>query len=251
MRISTVFCASCVSTCVLTSAIAQNTIVNTESNVTNVAVGSGSSVNSGINIGGSSVNQAVVGNGKTAVKEIKLENFSVVEADGAFEIQINVGKTSSIQIKSDENIIPLVSAAISSGTLKIGLTKSITVSKPIVLVIEAPAKFAGVTLGGACSGIVKGIAADVFSVALNGSANLTASGTANSLQSTLNGSNRLESKDLKIKDASVSITGAGDAVVNATASLKVSITGSGSVDYYGNPPKIDKQIVGVGSVTAK
>jgi hypothetical protein len=61
----------------------------------------------------------------------------------------------------------------------------------------------------------------------------------------------LDAAELHVKTATISSTGASKADVNVSESLKVSITGAGKVTYEGNPPTIDKQISGAGSIRHK
>src|SRR2546430_11434980 len=48
------------------------------------------------------------------------------------------------------------------------------------------------------------------------------------------------SESLQTKAAELSVTGAGDARVAVSDTLKVSITGAGKVEYLGNPPHIER-----------
>ncbi|MEO8738398.1 MAG: DUF2807 domain-containing protein, partial [Casimicrobiaceae bacterium] len=50
--------------------------------------------------------------------------------------------------------------------------------------------------------------------------------------------------------ASLDISGAGKALVNAASLLKVEISGAGAVQYIGNP-RIEQEISGVGKITRR
>jgi hypothetical protein len=56
---------------------------------------------------------------------------------------------------------------------------------------------------------------------------------------------------LQTKTAELSATGAADADIAVSDTLKVSITGAGKVIYSGNPPTIEKHITGAASVRHK
>ena len=59
---------------------------------------------------------------------------------------------------------------------------------------------------------------------------------------------RFDNFELDRKTAELSVTGAGDARVAVSDTLKVSITGAGKVEYIGNPPHIEREITGAGSI---
>jgi hypothetical protein len=67
----------------------------------------------------------------------------------------------------------------------------------------------------------------------------------------MTGASQLAADRLQTKTAEISTTGAGDADVAVTDTLKVAITGAGKVTYSGNPATIKKQITGAGSVRRK
>jgi hypothetical protein len=66
----------------------------------------------------------------------------------------------------------------------------------------------------------------------------------------MTGASQLEAGGLQTRAAEISTTGAGDAEVAVAETLKVAITGAGKVTYTGNP-KIEKHIIGAGSVHRK
>ena len=67
----------------------------------------------------------------------------------------------------------------------------------------------------------------------------------------MTGASDLRAKNLQTKSAEISTTGAADAEIAVSDSLKVSITGAGSVAYHGNPPHIEKHVTGAGSIRHK
>src|SRR6266568_1526911 len=67
----------------------------------------------------------------------------------------------------------------------------------------------------------------------------------------LSGASDLKARALQARVVQISITGAGSAVVNATDTLRVAITGAGDVTYFGNPKTVEKHITGAGSIRHK
>jgi hypothetical protein len=64
----------------------------------------------------------------------------------------------------------------------------------------------------------------------------------------LNGSGDVDAKNLISRDADVTITGSGNIGVTAKQSLSVTLTGSGDVNYYGHPVRLEKELTGSGEV---
>jgi hypothetical protein len=64
----------------------------------------------------------------------------------------------------------------------------------------------------------------------------------------MTGASDLRAESLQTKSAQLSVTGAGDARIAVRDTLKVSITGAGKVEYIGNPPHIEREITGAGSI---
>jgi hypothetical protein len=67
----------------------------------------------------------------------------------------------------------------------------------------------------------------------------------------MTGASELTASALQTKTTEISTTGAANAEVAVTETLKVAITGAGKVSYSGNPATIEKHISGAGSIRHK
>jgi Putative auto-transporter adhesin, head GIN domain len=90
-----------------------------------------------------------------------------------------------------------------------------------------------------------------FAIESTGATRVQLDGAVDDLVTDMTGASKLDANGLRVKTATISSTGASKADVNVSESLKVSITGAGKVTYAGNPPTIDKQISGAGSIRHK
>lgn len=86
---------------------------------------------------------------------------------------------------------------------------------------------------------------------IRGSGNVTAAGSADSLDMTLSGAGKVAMKDLTAQVANVSVCGNGYVVATATKSADISIYGSGNVELYGNPESQSSDVRGSGRVIQK
>jgi hypothetical protein len=64
---------------------------------------------------------------------------------------------------------------------------------------------------------------------------VTLDGTVDELLADMTGASELNAKGLRTKTAEISTTGAADAEISVSETLKVTITGAGNVSYYGTP----------------
>ena len=83
---------------------------------------------------------------------------------------------------------------------------------------------------------------------LSGSGKVEASGTANMVKASITGSGRVMAADMEAKRCQVRISGSGDVEINVKEELDADITGSGSVNYKGNPSKVNSHASGSGKV---
>ena len=87
-----------------------------------------------------------------------------------------------------------------------------------------------------------------FTANVSGSGNLTASGSGTSCSVDVSGSGNVRAKEYGCTDAIVSVSGSGDAVVNASATVSVTLSGSGNLDLWGSATIVNRSVVGTGEV---
>lgn len=77
--------------------------------------------------------------------------------------------------------------------------------------------------------------ADSMSIKVDGAGEFDINGDVDTFSAEFNGAGELRAKELVCKDASISISGAGDVEISCTGTLSTDISGVGSVGYYGSP----------------
>lgn len=107
-----------------------------------------------------------------------------------------------------------------------------------------------VGIGGAGDVEVTGIDADSVEVTIDGAGDVELSGEAASLDITIDGAGEVDTDALRVGDAVVAISGAGDAHVYVTGTLRVELSGVGSVRHRGGA-EVESEISGLGEVTAE
>ena len=96
--------------------------------------------------------------------------------------------------------------------------------------------------------IVLNIKATKTKASVTGSGDVTLKGSTNTLEASVTGSGDFHGSDLESNDTDVSVTGSGDAKVVCNGNLKARVSGSGDINYKGNPITEDTKVAGSGSI---
>jgi hypothetical protein len=174
-----------------------------------------------------------------------------------------------VEIKTDENILPLIKTEVKGDLLEISHENYNL--RPTTLEIQLSMKrLRGVTISG--SGDVSGqsafeadefraeingsgkmdlaVVASRLATQINGSGSMALTGKADEHQAKINGSGSIRAFGLESKKASISIAGSGDCSLCTSEFLTASISGSGDVIYTGSP-RVESRVKGTGSVKAR
>ncbi|MEY2479941.1 MAG: hypothetical protein QOI04_868 [Verrucomicrobiota bacterium] len=188
----------------------------------------------------------VRGNGHIKTDQRTISAFAEIEAHGAFEIEWHSGSP-ALSVTTDENLLGYIDSEINGDRLRLHSTRRLSPSHKIKVVVSS-AGLNGAHLTGATQLKANQISGDKFYLKSTGASEIILSGTVNELLGSMTGASELNSKSLQAKIVEISTTGASDAEVTVSDTLKVSITGAGDVSYFGNPPHIEKHITGAGSI---
>lgn len=98
-------------------------------------------------------------------------------------------------------------------------------------------------------GLVADIAvANKLDIGISGSGKFEARGSANSVKASISGSGRVKAADLETNACDIKIGGSGSVEINVKSELTANISGSGSVNYRGNPSHVNANSSGSGKV---
>jgi hypothetical protein len=107
-----------------------------------------------------------------------------------------------------------------------------------------------IRLGGAANISIDSLEAKYLDVKIPGAGNIKIKGKVIGQSVHLGGVGSFVAGELESQDAKVRITGVGKAVVRVSENLDISLTGLGSVDYYGKP-RVTQNVSGFGQVTSR
>lgn len=191
----------------------------------------------------------VKGNGKARTEQRTVPAFEGLSLGGALEVEVTVGGKQSVELSGDENVLPLIRTRVVKGALIVDSKESYSSKTPLRLRITTP-KLSSLSASGACNGTVKGIAARRFAVDVSGASSFELTGTAESVAFDLSGTGAIAARGLTAPTVSASVSGAGQIDLTATSTLAASVSGVGSIEYWGKPGSVSKNVSGVGSIEA-
>ncbi|WP_333694943.1 head GIN domain-containing protein [Flavobacterium sp.] len=215
--------------------------------------------------------EKIKGNGKISSKEIKTNSYETLSIGGSFHVTLIEGAEGNIKLTGEENILEYVVVECTDSELKIHTEKGfqLQTSKGNKIEIQIPIQeihkinLAGsgkivsnfklksnelsVTLAG--SGNIKlDLQTTNVEVKLAGSGTIELKGQTQKLVAGLAGSGTLKAQDLITETSTVSVSGSGKINTFCSEFIEAKVAGSGSIDYLGNPKKVDTKVAGSGKI---
>jgi hypothetical protein len=209
----------------------------------------------------------ITGSGNVTSETRNLSNFEYVSLTMPATLIVRNGEVHSVKIEADDNVLPLITSDVRSGTLTLSYgqlcvrpsgTIRITVTAPVLNEVAMTGtgsiKSDGTLTSESLAARITGagdmdlaVETSSLTTTITGKGNVTLHGTARDHTIFLPGVGSVDATGLMTEWTTVEIFGSGDAKVNASTALTVKITGTGNVLYSGNP-RIDQTITGTGSV---
>jgi hypothetical protein len=211
------------------------------------------------------------GNIQTETRDAGAFKAITVEYPGA-EIIVQQGDRETVEIEADDNLIPQLSTEVLSERLTIKNVEtdwkaSVNPSRPMKIAVTVrdlneialPAPVGNLEVNDLQAGTLKlvvsggaqvrlnGIQVDLLYSDLSGAGDIQASGTVDELKLILSGFGSFNAADLKSNKATIELSGMGDATVRVEEELAATITGAGSIKYFGNP-HVEQKVTGAGTV---
>lgn len=186
------------------------------------------------------------GNGRVVSDQKNVEDFSEVQAGGAFDIDWRNGPP-SLRITTDENLLEYIDTDVSNNRLRLRTRERLRPTHGIKVIVTSATR-KGAKLSGAVDLIASQLSGPKFYFKSTGASDVRLDGNVDELFADMTGASDLNAKNLHTRKVEISTTGAADAEISVSEVLRVSITGAGSVYYYGNPPTIEKHVTGAGTI---
>lgn len=213
----------------------------------------------------------VRGSGDVVAETRAISDFNKVSLDGIGQLIIAQGRTESLEIEAEDNIMDQLKSEVSDDTLILGFEevswrKRVIPTENIIyrLTVEDLTEIEINGLGdldlttlettslkleidGAGEIKISNLITDNLEVNINGAARISISGEVTSQSVKINGTGSYGAEDLLSQSTAIEIDGLGDAKVWVIETLDISIDGGGNVDYYGSPI-VSQDVNGLGEI---
>lgn len=216
--------------------------------------------------------EKVIGQGPVVTEERNVAAFTMIEAEFPGDVVLVQGANQMVKAQAQENIINDLYTTVNNGILKIklrnglrlttGTSLKVYVTIPVIERIslmgsgnvtadQVNSPDMDIKLTGSGNLEIGNLEANAVYSELTGSGNMSiAGGTTHDLKARLTGSGDFKAQNFSTVDAEVTLTGSGSATVRASNTLKAVISGSGNINYYGNPA-VTQNITGSGRLKKK
>jgi hypothetical protein len=214
----------------------------------------------------------IKGNGNTITQTRQTANYDKVSVAGSFDVQLVRGEEGDITLKGEENLLEYIEVYVKNNVLILKVKDNINLSSSWnkTITIEVPVnEIAGVKLSGsgdistqttlkatdfnaAVSGsgdISLSIEATNLYIQVSGSGDIDLSGSAEDLSVKVSGSGDVNAYGVVAQDATVTVSGSADVTLTVKGTLNAKVSGSGDIQYKGNPKKVASKVSGSGDVT--
>ncbi len=221
---------------------------------------------------GSYFGGSVPGSGKMVSQSREVDGFQTISIRYPAEVVIQQGESELVTVIGDDNLLQQLGTSTSGGVLTIENTESnwsqrVNPSQTVKIKITVK-DLRELDFSAAGDVSVDGLKTDSLKVVVSGAGTLTlsklelgqldcrlsgagsiqAAGVADDMQLRISGVGSFDGADLKSQTADAGISGAGSAELWVERSLNATISGTGSINYYGAPTTITKHVSGLGSI---
>jgi hypothetical protein len=187
------------------------------------------------------------GSGHPTTSTRAVASFSRIELSGAPDLDVVIGSPASVTVNTDDNLQPIIETTVANDTLRIRPTHPYSSPYGCIVTVTIPS-LASLSACGSGTVHVANLSTDKFTLAVVGSSEIGLTGNVTDADFSLKGSGSIVAPDLVTQNLKLVLHGSGHALVHATGTLDVQLTGSGYVHYVGQPTQIQRQLTGSGSL---
>ena len=216
----------------------------------------------------------VKGNGNEVTIERSVGSYESVALSGWFDVELVSGSEGELTLTGEENLLEHVVTEVKNGKLQIRTERGyqlkpsswksggiqitvpvesieeVTLSGSGDIVGKTPIKAMRFHAGLTGSGDISlEIDSDDLEATLSGSGDIELSGSAERFEVRVSGSGDVKAFELEADEVEATVSGSADIRVTANQVLVARVSGSGDINYRGNPSKVDSKTSGSGDIT--
>jgi hypothetical protein len=194
------------------------------------------------------------GSGNIVTDRRRTADFHGISVGGAFTVEVKIGSPTEVTVEADDNVIALIETKVDDGILKIRTKNGSSFNDAHFKVFVTVPELSSINSSGAANvkvlgplksnekisldasgaaGITASLDAPEIEAEITGAANMELSGRTRDYSAEVSGSGELKSGGLRSENTDVHVSGAGNAHVHASVSLKADASGAGNIYYKG------------------
>jgi hypothetical protein len=210
----------------------------------------------------------MVGNGNIVESERTVSSFEKIDSGGSAEVRFHLSQEYRVVVTTDSNLQKIVKINTRNNVLSIGTKNGHSYSFTKWIVDVYCPTLTGISISGSGSfrstdkitvstfeltvsgsGKIDGpIECEAFSATISGSGKINLSGNSKESNITISGSGELNANNFIVKNSTILVTGSGEGNIYVTKYFKANISGSGTINYRGNPQQVESNITGSGKL---
>lgn len=209
----------------------------------------------------------ITGTGSVQKETRSVESFHAIDLQISGDVEVTTGENYSVEILAQPNLLPILLTKVEGGTLRIYSDENFNTSEGIMVKVTAPAFDHFFIDGSGSIRVMNGLKSDsitlkvggsgdiicpqsdfrVIHTWIDGSGTIELGGKATDMESDISASGDVKAKNLITNTLKVNISGSGSVTAEVLKALNVSISGSGDV-FYSGTPSVETSVSGSGSV---
>ena len=191
------------------------------------------------------------GGGDRVTETREVAAFDRLEVADDVDVEVVPGDGREVRVFGGEDVLDRVETTSRDGLLRIDVRDRGIVIGPDPLGdvrVQVPSSTLGaVKIGGSGDVELTGIDVPAIEIEIEGTGGVSAAGTADRLDATIQGAGDADLSQLAVRTATVLVQGAGQARLDVSDSLDVKVQGAADVVYRGSP-EVTQDIQGAGDV---
>ena len=172
--------------------------------------------------------------------------FHALDIRAAIDVDVTIGSPGRVELRGPAEWISKLETRVDNGTLTIAMPHES--DHPHLRAVITVPTLDGVHVSGVSHMHVATLAEKVLEVGVSGVATIDLHGRADTLVVKLSGSGEIRARDLATHDATVGVSGSGNATIRATQDADISVSGVGNVTLVGTPANVKKHVSGIGKI---
>jgi hypothetical protein len=211
--------------------------------------------------------RTIYGNNRVVTKERDADHFTGVRVSSGIDVFLKQGNVEELSVEADENLQEYILTEVRGGVLHVYTevnirdaemkrvyvtmkeVNSVRTTSAGDVVGETPVKTDRLELSASSAGDIKlEVYANEIDLDISSSGDMTLTGEGDILKADLSSAGDLNAYDLKVREADISVSSAGDAEIYVSEKITARASSAGDINYRGNPKYVNSHSSSAGGV---